>query len=165
MCPFTLGAMPTKFARTVAASVWGRFSHCQTVSPTANTAPTRMSAPIMRPRGRRQPGDSSSGSAKGSATEHAQPDNQGDEDHEAGIHEHTRAQVRIEPGAREDLPEQQRPQDTEHEGRHPRWKVRAGHGDVRAWPAAGQNGADGAHHGDASAAHTYRSAPLGAGAA
>ncbi len=35
MCPFTLGAMPTKFARTVASSVSGRFSHCQTATATA----------------------------------------------------------------------------------------------------------------------------------
>src|SRR5262247_2275934 len=110
MCPFTLGAMPMKFARTVAASVSGRFSQRQTVAAIAAAAPTRMSAPITRPTARRHPGDDSSGSVMGSATKHAQPDDEGDEDHQSRIHENTRPQIRVEPRAREELPEQHGPE-------------------------------------------------------
>src|SRR5262245_26429697 len=143
MCPLTLGAMPTKFARRVAASVSGRFSHRQNAITIAATAPTRMSAPIMRPSTRRHPADASSGSAMGSATEHAQPDDESDEDDQARIYEHSRPQVRVEPGTREELPAHHGPEDAEHEGRHPGGKVRASHRDVGAWPAARQQGASG----------------------
>src|SRR5262245_12654502 len=105
MCPFTLGAMPMKFARTVASSVSGRVSHCHTATTTATAAPTRMRVPTRRPRARRHAGGLSSRSAMGSATEHAHPDDQGEKDHQARVHENTGSQVRVEPGAGEELPE------------------------------------------------------------
>src|SRR5262245_3372512 len=139
MCPFTLGAMPTKFARTVAASVSGRYSHCHTVYATAMAAPTRISAPIRRPRTRCRPDPPSSKSAMGSSTEYAQPDDERQEDHQARIHEDPRPQERVEPGAREESPAQHGADDTQHQRGHPRGEVRAGHGNVRPRTAARQS--------------------------
>src|SRR5262245_42355689 len=155
MCPFTLGAMPTKLARTVASSVSGRVSHCQTATATAIAAPTRMSAPTRRPKARRHAGGLSSRSVMGSATEHAHPDDHGEKDHQTRVHKNTGSQVRVDPRAGEELPEQYRSEDTEHEGRHPGWKVRARHGDVRAGPAPREPGAGHGHH-DAAGATTTR---------
>src|SRR5262249_15405533 len=119
MWPFTLGAMPTKFARTVAASVSGRISHRQTVTTIAIAAPMRMSTPIARPRPRRGPdGGSSRSAAMGSAPKEVQQD-QRDEDYQPPVHEHARPEMRIEPGPREELPAQDGPDHADDEGAHP----------------------------------------------
>src|SRR5262252_3951097 len=148
MCPDTFGAIPTKLARTVASSVSGKFSHRQTVTTMAIKAPTMMSVPRARASARRPADGASSGSIAGSATEHT-PEDQGDEDHERGIDEDARAQVGVEAGPREELPAEHGREDADHEGEHPRGKIRACHGDVRTRPAAGQNGAAPGHRGAA----------------
>ncbi len=55
MWPLTWGAMPTKFARTVASSVCGRLDHCSSVTAIAMTAATIDAALITRPMTRRAP--------------------------------------------------------------------------------------------------------------
>src|SRR5215813_9731519 len=129
MCPDTFAAIPTKLARTVASSVSGKFSHRQTVTTMAIKAPTRMSVPRARASARRPAEGTSSGSIAGSATEHT-PEDERDENHEGGIDEDARAQVRVEAGTCEELPA---------------GKVRACHGDVCTPPAAGQHDADRGH--------------------
>src|SRR5882724_1294412 len=132
MWPLTLGAMPTKLARTVAASVSGLLSHRQMVNAIATTAPTRMIAPTARPRVRR----SGAGCSACSATEHALPDDKGEEDHQGHIHESSWPEVGIDAQTHEEPPEEDSPENTDHQRRHPGWEVRAGHGDVRARAAA-----------------------------
>src|SRR5215471_21597124 len=144
MCPDTFGAIPTKLARTVASSVSGKFSHRQMVTTMAIKAPTMMSAPRARASARRRADGTSSGSIAGSATEHT-PEDEGDEDREGGIDEDARSEVGVEAGPREELPAEHGREDADHEGEHPRGKVRACHGDVCTPPAAGQNDADRGH--------------------
>src|SRR5215468_11182287 len=144
MCPDTFGAIPTKLARTVASSVSGKFSHRQTVTTMAIKAPTMMSVPRARASARRSAEGTSSGSV-GSATEDT-PEDEGDEDHEGGIDEDARAEVGVEAGPREELPAEHGREDADHEGEHPRGKVRACHGDVRTRPAAGEKGAARGRH-------------------
>src|SRR5215472_13386641 len=154
MCPDTFAAMPTKLARTVASSVSGKFSHRQTVTTMAIKAPTRIMAPRARPSARRPADGTSSCSNVGSATEHA-PEDEGDEDHEGRIDEHARTEVGVEAGAREEFPDENRPEDAHHEGGHPRGKVGPRHGDVCTPPATGQHDTDRGHSGPA----TPRSGP------
>src|SRR5262245_24344141 len=103
MWPFTLGAMPTKLARTVAVSVSGRLSQRQTVKTSAKMAPTRMIGPTVRPRARRS-GEGCSVSSVGSATEHALPDDEGEEDHQRDVHESPWPEIWIDAKAREEPP-------------------------------------------------------------
>src|SRR5262245_37156266 len=119
MRPLTSGAIPMKFARTVASLVSARFSHCHMVTTTAATAHTRMSAPTTRPTTRRHPGDMSLEKAVGSATEHAQREDQCDEERQARIHERSRPQIRVDSDAREDLPAHDGAENADHEGDHP----------------------------------------------
>src|SRR5215475_1224640 len=148
MCPLTFGAIPMKLARTVASSVSGKFSHRQTVTTMAIKAPTRMSAPRARPSARRPADGASSGSNVGSATEHA-PEDEGDENHEGGIDEDARTEVRVKAGTREELPDEDGREDADHERGHPGGKVRACHGDVCTPPAADQHHSDPGHPGSA----------------
>src|SRR5215470_3888479 len=145
ICPLTFGATPMKFARTVASSVSGKFSHRQMVITIAIRAPTRMSAPRTRPRVRRPVDGGASGSIAGSATKNT-PHDERDEDHEGRVHEYPWSQVGIDAGAREELPAEDGPDDTDYQGRHPGWKIGARHRDVLAPPATGQKGADGGRH-------------------
>src|SRR5262249_54380017 len=109
-----------KLARTVASSVSGRFSHCQNATIAAASAHKRMSAPTIRPTTRRQPPPGiSSGSAIASATEHAHPEYECDEQHEPRVHERSRSEIRIDADALEELPEQDGADDGDHERRHP----------------------------------------------
>src|SRR5690348_13848250 len=135
MWPLTLGAMPTKLARTVAASVSGRLSHRQTVKTIATMAPTRMIAPTVRPVARRS-GEGCSVYAVGSATEHALPDDEGEKNHQRDIHESSWPKVGVDAQAREEPPEEDGSENAKHQRRHPGREVRAGHGDVRGRPAA-----------------------------
>src|SRR5215470_1040236 len=94
--------MPTKLARTVASSVWGRVSHCSKVTMTATIAPATIAAPMRRPTRRRVA--ESSGSTRGGIgldPEERHPQNQGDEDGEARVDERTRAEVWIHVDANE----------------------------------------------------------------
>src|SRR5262245_15609089 len=136
--------MPTKLARTVASSVSGWVSDRQTTTATAMTAPTRITVPTIRPSARRQPGgDISSTSSVGSATEDSQPDDDGDQDHETRIHEGSRAEIGVDAQPGEELPRHRCADDTDDEGRHPRWEVGSHHGDVGPRAAPCQDGAPG----------------------
>src|SRR4029077_14554810 len=130
MWPLTLGAMPTKLARTVAVSVSGRLSQRQTVKTIATMAPTRMIAPTARPMARRS-GEGCSGYAVGSASKHALPDDEGEEDHQGHIHESSWPEVGIDAQTREEVPQEDGSESAKPQRRHPGREVRAGHGDVR----------------------------------
>src|SRR5215469_1982774 len=117
MYPFTFGAIPTKLARTVASSVSGRFSHCQIPTTIATAAAIRIRAPTRRPTARRDLSRGSSGSTIASATEHSQPEDQGDEEHQARVHDGgSRPEIRIDSRARAELPEEDGAENAEHQG-------------------------------------------------
>src|SRR5262245_45529147 len=141
MWPLTFGAIPTKLARIVASSVSGRFSHCQAAAAAATTAPTRMSAPTRRPATRRHPPGASSESIVGSATEHSQPEGQGDDQDQPRIDQGPRPEVRVDPDPGEELPEHDGDEDAEHERQHPGREVRTRYRDVRPGSAARDSGA------------------------
>src|SRR5215467_13039049 len=106
--------MPMKLARTVASSVSGRFSHCQNATIAAASAHKRMSPPTIRPTTRRQPPPgTSSGSGIASATEHAHPEDECDEQHETPVHERSRSEIRIDADEREEFPERDGADDTD----------------------------------------------------
>src|SRR5262249_35916496 len=145
MWPLTLGAIPTKLARTVASSVSARLSQCHTATATATTAPARMSAPTSRPRTRRPPEGAGSRSSARSSTEHPQPDDDGDQDHQPRVYERSRSEVRVDPDAHDELPEHRGADPPDHEPPHPRRKLRPAPGDAR--PRAPPRGAPPAGHG------------------
>src|SRR5262249_52921719 len=147
MWPLTFGAIPTKFARMVASSVSGRYSHCQAAAAATTRAHTRMRAPTTRPATRRHPPCPSSGSSAGSATEHSQPEGEGDDDNQTRVHERPRPEIRVDPNAREELPEEDGADDTDHQREHPRREVGACHGDVGTRAAPGERGARDGHQG------------------
>src|SRR2546427_11912029 len=117
--------MPTKLARTVASSVCGRISHCKSVTTTATTAPVTINAPSTRPairRARESPGPSSGGIRLD--PEQGHPEEEGDQDREARIDEHSRAKVGIHAHANEEVSRQRRGHDADRGTEHPRGEER-----------------------------------------
>src|SRR5262245_17874912 len=125
MWPLTFGAIPTKFARMGASSVSGRFSHCQAAAAAATTAPTRISAPTRRAATRRHPPGASSESIVGSATEHSQPEGEGDDQDQTRIDQGPRPEVWVDPDPGKELPAHDGDEDAEDQGQHPGREVRA----------------------------------------
>src|SRR5262245_18279370 len=111
--------MPTKLARTVASSVCGRISHCKSVTITATTAPRTINAPSSRPatrRARESPGPSSGVISLDSEEDH--PENEGDQDRDTRIDEHSRADVGIDAHANEELSRDHRGHDADRGAEH-----------------------------------------------
>src|SRR5262245_28108726 len=125
--------MPTKLARTVASSVCGRTSHCRSVTITATTAPATINAPSTRPatrRARESPGPSSGGIRLDS--EEGYPEDEGDQDREARIDEHSGANVGIHASANEEVSRQHGDHDADRGAEHPRREERADDVDLRS---------------------------------
>src|SRR5262249_20920054 len=131
MCPLTCGAMPTKFARTVASSVCGRVVHCIKVTTTAIAAPATMRPPIRRPARRRAP--SFARALCGSISldpEPRHPEHQGDEQREARIDERPRAAGGIDADAKKDRSRDGSAHDADRRAKHPGGEERADHVDL-----------------------------------
>src|ERR1700752_5166504 len=120
MWPLTCGAMPTKLARTVASSVWGRVSHCSNATTTATAAPAMIAPPIRRPT-RRRTGESSgpTGAVIALHPEERHPEDQGDEDHEARVDERAWPEVGIDTRAKEQPSRDHRDTDPDRDAQHP----------------------------------------------
>src|SRR5262245_31673721 len=120
MCPLTCGAMPTKFARTVASSVWGRVSHWSSVTATAMSAAPTMAAPTRRPTMRREPGSADlSPLVMASASEDGHPQDEGDQEGQAAVYQSRRPDVRVDAGANEEPSGHQRDHDPDEAAQHP----------------------------------------------
>src|SRR5262249_55598364 len=120
MCPLTCGAMPTKFARTVASSVCGRVCHWTSVTTTAMSAAPTMAAPTTRPTMRREPGSVDlSPSVMASASEDGHPQDEGDQQGQAPVDQRRRPDVGMDAGANEEPSDDQRDHDPDEPAEHP----------------------------------------------
>src|SRR5262245_15181306 len=133
MWPLTCGAIPTKFARTVASSVCGRISHCSIATMTMTAAPATISTPSTRPAVRRA--TESPGSTRGDKALHPEeghPEDEGDENRKARVNERPGADVRIHAQPDEEFPSEDRDDDADRRTEHPGRKERADDVDLRS---------------------------------
>src|SRR5215831_18972029 len=133
MCPLTCGAMPTKFARTVASSVCGRVSHWSSVTTTAMSAAPTIEAPTTRPTMRRESGSADlSPLVMASASEDGHPQDEGDQEGQAPVDQRRRPDVGVDAGAHEESPGDQRDHDPDEPAQHPGRKEGADDVDLRS---------------------------------
>src|SRR5215470_3511929 len=125
--------MPTKLARTVASSVCGRTSHWSRATITAMAAPVTIAAPSSLPATRRAPASPvPSCGAIGLHPEERHPENEGDENREARVHERSRAEVGIEAHAEEEPSRDDGDGDADRGAEHPRREEGADDVDLRS---------------------------------